>query len=259
MEKQELSLLTEGRKIFNNEANLIELPSYGRAVFVGDTHGDFDATRRVIDRYMKDDSVVVFLGDYVDRGRYSRENIDFLLESKIENPENLFLLMGNHEAHKEFNFQPANFWESLPGEERGLYEETLIRLPLAASGNSLIALHGALPDLQEIRDINKIKPKEADYRWETIIWGDFRNESGKELGTYNGRPQFGRDYFKDVMGRFKKKVLIRSHDPHAEEIMYGKRCLTIFTSHAYLPRRTVAVADLERGIKTTDDLKIEEI
>ncbi len=259
MEKEELNLLNKAREIFKNEPNLIELPSYGKAVFVGDTHGDFDATQKVIDRYLKDGNRIVFLGDYVDRGRYSKENIDFLLESKIENPENIFLLMGNHEGYKEIRGLPKNFWMSLSEEEGLLYGDTLIKLPLAASGNGLIALHGALPDLQKIKDINKIKPKKVDYRWETVVWGDFRDENGKELGTYHGRPQFGRDYFEGLMKRFGKNVLIRSHDPYAEEIMYDKRCLTIFTSHAYLPRRTVAIADLGREIKTTGDLKIEEI
>jgi len=74
-----------------------------------------------------------------------------------------------------------------------------------------------------------------------------------------GRPQFGKDYFEDKMKKFGKNVLIRSHDPKARTIMYNKRCLTIFTSEAYHRERTVAIADLDKEIKTTDDLRIEEI
>jgi hypothetical protein len=41
--------------------------------------------------------------------------------------------------------------------------------------------------------------------------------------------------------------------------MFGKRCITIFTSNAYLPIRTIAIVDLEKEIRTADDVVIERI
>jgi hypothetical protein len=41
--------------------------------------------------------------------------------------------------------------------------------------------------------------------------------------------------------------------------MFDKRCVTIFTSHAYLPTRTIAIADLEKEIRTTEDMVLERI
>jgi hypothetical protein len=41
--------------------------------------------------------------------------------------------------------------------------------------------------------------------------------------------------------------------------MFKKRCITIFTSNAYLPTRTVVIADLEREIHTAGDLELEKI
>lgn len=252
-------LLSKAGRILEREPRLIELPGSGRAVFVGDTHGDFEATRTVIDRYMREATRIVFLGDYVDRGEKSQENIDFLLKLKLQKPDRIILLMGNHECNRVMPFHPSDFWEGLSERDRDLYGATLMKLPLAVSAKGLIALHGALPDLKRMEDINGIRPGIRDKEWLNIIWGDFAEGKGHRLREFLGRPRFGRDYFEQVMKRFRKSVLIRSHDPEAKTIMFGKRCLTLFTSHAYMERRTVGIVELGKEVKTTDDIEIEEI
>ncbi len=74
-----------------------------RAYAVGDIHGRA-ALLREIDRRIQDDAgaapgtrkVVVYLGDYVDRGERSREVIDWLIDRPIPGFERIHLL-GNHE------------------------------------------------------------------------------------------------------------------------------------------------------------------
>jgi predicted phosphodiesterase len=255
-------LLDEAGKRFELEQNLIELSS-GQAIFIGDTHGDFDATKKVIAKYLQAENKVIFLGDYVDRGERSHENIDYLLSLKLIYPENLFLLMGNHEAHGVIQFSPADFWEQLDRDLYELYASVLMKLPLAVSTqNGIIALHGALPNIENLEDVNEIRV--GTETWRQITWGDWQELSGKFLGddTFTGRPQFGQDYFNEIMDRFGKNVLIRSHQPTAEPTMYYGRCLTIFTSSVYRPyvsERTVAIVDLEREVKTIDDLAIKTV
>ena len=100
---------------FVEDQKLIKLDERPRAVFVGDTHGDFEATKKVWDKFEDDvedgDSYLVFLGDYVDRGSRSKENIDFLLSKKEEYPDGLVLLMGNHDAYHRRELRPSDFWQ----------------------------------------------------------------------------------------------------------------------------------------------------
>jgi serine/threonine protein phosphatase 1 len=74
-----------------------------RVYAIGDIHGRVDLLRG-IERRIQDDAaaapsahkVVVYLGDYVDRGEHSREVIDWLLDHPLSDFERVHLL-GNHE------------------------------------------------------------------------------------------------------------------------------------------------------------------
>ncbi|MFW6013246.1 MAG: metallophosphoesterase, partial [Candidatus Bipolaricaulota bacterium] len=78
-------------KVLSKEGNLVEPNVTGDLIFVGDTHGDLQASRKVIEKYLNNDNVIVFLGDYVDRGPKSRENLHYLLTNKLNYPQNLYL------------------------------------------------------------------------------------------------------------------------------------------------------------------------
>ena len=99
----------------------------------------------------------------------------------------------------------------------------------------------------------------GDDQWERIVWGDFVERDGECLGDWGGRPQFGRRYFDRMMDRYQKQVLIRSHQPFAPLFMFQKRCVTIFTSYAYGLERHVAIVDLEKEIRTAEDITLQEM
>jgi len=237
-----------------------------KVIFVGDTHGDLEASQKIIKDYLKPGNKIVFLGDYVDRGPYSKENLDFLLETKAKKPNQIYLLQGNHEGHRILKFSPADFWEGLNEKEYQFYTSIVEKFPLAVKAKNIIALHGVLPDintsrtvLDVLREINKIELGSEE--WMQITWGDFAEKKGEYLGInpFTGRPQFGRDYFLRLMKKFNKKVLMRSHQPDAPRFMFDDRCLTIFTSSAYTRGRTIAIADLKKSIKTAKDLEVKRI
>lgn len=245
-------------KILSYELKLIQIKTWRKIIFVGDTHGDLEASQKIVKEYLKEKNIVVFLGDYVDRGLKSRENLDFLLEKKAGCPSQIYLLQGNHEGYRYLQFSPADFWESLTDKELENYQNIVEKFPLVFSTDELMALHGALPDLESLEAVNKIKI--GDKFWYQITWGDFVETTGETLGIdpLIGRPVFGRDWFLKLMKRFKKTMLIRSHDPTAPLWMFDKKCLTILTSSAYPKERLIVIADFQR-FKTTHQLEIRRI
>jgi len=242
-----------------DDRKLIEIKKARKVIFVGDTHGDLEASQKIIKDYLKPENKFVFLGDYVDRGPHSKENLDFLLKTKIKYPNQIYLLQGNHEGHRILKFYPAEFWESLGGKEYEKYCSIVENFPLTVVTKDIIALHGVLPEVKNLKEINKIKL--GGEKWRQITWGDFSDEPGEYLGIdpFTGRPQFGRDYFLKMMDRFGKKVLIRSHQPTSPLFMFDNRCLTIFTSSAYTRERTIAIYDFKKPINTAKDLEIVKI
>ncbi|MCX7678480.1 MAG: serine/threonine protein phosphatase [Spirochaetes bacterium] len=65
---------------------------------VGDIHGCVDKLVRLYEickREMSNGDVMIFLGDYIDRGKYSYDVIEFLL--RIKNQHKTIFLTGNHE------------------------------------------------------------------------------------------------------------------------------------------------------------------
>lgn len=232
---------------------IIELPNKGKVIFLGDTHGDYKTTRMIINSFInKKGHCIVMLGDYVDRGDASKDNIDFLLEIR-EKYQNFIMLAGNHEMFFIRECSPSDFWDAISKEEYEYYKDVFSKLPLVVSGNGFLALHGALPDIETIQDIENIKP--GDENWIKIIWGDFRDRPGEYLGSFLGRPKFGKDYFLKVMSRLGKNVLIRGHDPLVPERIFDNRCLTLFTSSSYGCRK-IAIVDLQQEIKSIDDIEI---
>lgn len=240
-------------------AKIVRLRKGRKIIFVGDTHGDLQASQKVIANYFKKENKIVFLGDYVDRGAFSRENLEFLLKIRAKHPQQVFLLQGNHEGHRILNFSPADFWENLTEKDYQKYASVLEELPLIVVCGPIIALHGALPEVEKLAEIEKIEL--GDKKWLEIVWGDFKEEKGGFLGMnpITGRPEFGQDWFEEIMEKIKRKILIRSHQPQAPRLMFQNRCLTLFTSSAYGGKREIAIFNWEKEIADAKDLEIVQI
>lgn len=72
---------------------------------MGDIHGQvYDLANMMSKIDFSENIKVLMLGDYVDRGSFSVEVIIYLLNLKINFPNKLFLLRGNHESRYMTSF-----------------------------------------------------------------------------------------------------------------------------------------------------------
>jgi serine/threonine protein phosphatase 1 len=131
------------------------LPPRLRIYAVGDIHGRLDLVTDMLSRIQGDIArrpterpIHVFLGDYIDRGSWSRETIDKLIE--YSSAHECIFLKGNHESIAIKCLSDRGLfdqWMRLGGLETllsyGLAPESL------AAGRSIVelqsAFHGALP------------------------------------------------------------------------------------------------------------------
>jgi len=241
------------------QSRLVRLRADRTIVFIGDTHGDIDATEKVLARYPIPDCTLVFLGDAVDRGPDSAGNLRLILQAKLDHPTSIHLLMGNHEAWAIAPFTPADFWNGLDTRESETIAKALTHLPLAAHHPAgVLGLHGALPNLPSLDALDSIEI--GSTAWRAITWGDWLENRADRALQPTSRPGFERADFDARAARFDLQVLVRSHQPSAPTYLYEDHCLTIFSSSAYGDgRRTVAILPPDRRVSSALDLEIQEI
>ena len=104
------------------------LPPNTRIYCIGDIHGRVDLLSDILNQidyhnqHYTGHSIIVYLGDYIDRGAYSKQVIDLILNHQLNNTETVYL-RGNHEQiflnfieDKQFT-GIAKAWFSLGGKE----------------------------------------------------------------------------------------------------------------------------------------------
>ncbi len=65
-----LETIKQTDKYHNNKGKFVFLPQNINAVIIGDLHGDLSTLKRILkqSKWKQDNSVLIFLGDYIDRG-----------------------------------------------------------------------------------------------------------------------------------------------------------------------------------------------
>lgn len=229
--------LKESADIFMKEKNLLKLS--GKAIFVGDLHGDLDSASSAFGLASEKKANVVFLGDIVDRGSSQLETINLILARKMLEPDKVHVLRGNHE------FKEVNTRYGFADEVMKRYDQTIYwlynvcfsTLPLTALLNERVfAIHGGVCErIRTLADIEKLERSSMDYRDERLemLWND---PSETEPGlTFNasrgGFHRFGRDVFEEFMNRNKLELIVRAHEPWPDGYKYffGKRLISVFS------------------------------
>lgn len=238
--KMELKKLFENAlDILKKEKNLVKI-NKGYTIFVGDTHGDIEATKIVIDKYLENCDYIVFLGDYVDREDEQIKNINYILSLKVKFPEKIILLRGNHET-PEMNYIYGFRNKVLLAYNKNIlekYHEVFSFLPIALiTENRIFALHGGIADgLNSIEEINSLprgQREPENFNLLQLLWNDPREGIyGFHYNDYRGAfYYFGKDVFEDFIKANNINMIIRSHEVYFEGYSYffNKRLLTIST------------------------------
>jgi protein phosphatase len=237
-----LQLLKRVQPLLQRENRLLKLP-YKPLLFVGDTHGDWDATRHLLTRFWNTPTVFVFLGDYVDRGPFQIENINLLLELKIRAPNRLMLLRGNHEIpsiNRAYGFYDV-VQETL-GDVIDDYWNIFRYLPLAAISHhhNIFAVHGGIPEgLEDVEEIDSL-PHEVEPSQPItfqLLWND-PQESVEGFGpSMRGSHirTFGQDVTTAFMAANNLHLIVRAHEVFSQgfhEFFEGK-VLSLFSCREY--------------------------
>lgn len=220
-------------QIFMHEPTVLQLKAPVK-VF-GDLHGQFGDLMRLFDEYGFPSTAgdityidYLFLGDYVDRGQHSLETITLLLALKIEYPENVHLIRGNHEAadiNALFGFR-IECIERM-GESDGIWAWTRFNqlfnyLPLAALiEKKIICMHGGIG--RSINSVEQIEKLERPITMDAgsivlmdLLWSDPTENDSVEGLRPNARGPglvtFGPDRVTDFCKKNKLQLIIRAHE-----------------------------------------------
>ncbi|KAI4349581.1 hypothetical protein L6164_010154 [Bauhinia variegata] len=220
-------------QIFMHEPTVLQLKAPVK-VF-GDLHGQFGDLMRLFDEYGFPSTAgdityidYLFLGDYVDRGQHSLETIILLLALKIEYPENVHLIRGNHEAadiNALFGFR-IECIERM-GENDGIWAWTRFNqlfnyLPLAALiEKKIICMHGGIG--RSINSVEQIEKLERPITMDAgsvilmdLLWSDPTENDSVEGLRPNARGPglvtFGPDRVTAFCKKNKLQLIIRAHE-----------------------------------------------
>jgi serine/threonine-protein phosphatase PP1 catalytic subunit len=230
------------RGVFMSQPMLLEIAAPVK--ICGDTHGQYGDLLRLFEYGgFPPNANYLFLGDYVDRGRFSMETICLLFAYKVKYPENFFLLRGNHESasiNRIYGFYDEckrrysiKLWKT--------FTDVFNCLPAAAIvDDKIFCVHGGLSpemsDLDHIRNI--VRPTDVpdtgllcDLLWsdpdgDSSGWGE--NDRGVSF-------TFGRDVVENTLNTHDLDLICRAHQVVEDgyEFFAQRQLVTLFSAPNY--------------------------
>ena len=167
-------------------------------IVVGDIHGNLKSLLKLLKLNYEKPCKFLFLGDYIERGKYSIEVLVLLMLLKLKRPERFYLLRGNHE-------------DILLNYHFGFIQECEIKYPQLIKGKKTFEqlMKENTDDSMEIEILNDIFGKENendnsnsddDSYDEDDIWND-KNKSDLIIRTLNN-PDF--EHYNEIYCKFNQ-------------------------------------------------------
>ncbi|XP_057474955.1 serine/threonine-protein phosphatase BSL3 isoform X2 [Actinidia eriantha] len=226
-------LCDSAERLFSSEPSVLQLRAPIK--IFGDLHGQFGDLMRLFDEYGSPSTAgdiayidYLFLGDYVDRGQHSLETITLLLALKVEYPQNVHLIRGNHEAadiNALFGFR-IECIERM-GERDGIWAWHRINrlfnwLPLAALiEKKILCMHGGIG--RSINHVEQIESLQRPITMEAgsivlmdLLWSDPTENDSVEGLRPNARGPglvtFGPDRVMEFCNNNDLQLIVRAHE-----------------------------------------------
>ena len=233
----------------NVSERLVKLEPLGEALVIGDLHGDLDSLVSILKSSgftqkmtKRKDAILIFLGDYGDRGEYSAEVYYAVLTLKLAFPEQIVLLRWNHEGPEDllasphdlpmqFQFRFKEKWRTAYSKIRELfaylYNAVLVE-------ERYLMVHGGLsPNINSIRDLARAHMMHPTQEFlEDLLWSDPNDMVQEVLYSPRGAGKlFGKSVTERVLRKLNVKILIRGHEPCQEgfKINHDGKVLTLFS------------------------------
>lgn len=238
-----------------------------RFIIAGDIHGDLNSFSAIKKLFIPDKDILIFLGDYADRGPNSVEVVEGVRELLKNYPESIIPLKGNHEEFTPEGrptFSPCTLIreaEIKRGDWRSYFDELKIdfleKLYLSAiiPGYTLFVHGGISSFINSQNDL--INP--SDLVKESFLWSDPHESKGEYLNPRGAGALFGTDISEIVTKRLDIKFIIRSHEPRKASsgpvLEHKGRVVTVSTTNVYGGRPFVLIIPFKDFPKDGNDIK----
>ena len=240
---------------------LVKVKQGRKLILVGDLHGDLQSLALILQRsgFLNDlSSIIIFLGDYGDRGKESVEVYCVILYLKTRYPDRVILMRGNHEGPDSMPFYPHDLPDqfSIKFGSAGqlIYMKLRSLFDLMYHGvileNSYLILHGGVPiNFNTIDDIATANKTNAETRYlEEILWNDPREIDGSEPSARGYGKYFGKDVTERALKIVNAKALIRAHEVcNGFKVNHEGLVLTLFSCKAPYGNRDAAYLSIDQN------------
>jgi len=178
-----------------------------RIIVFGDIHGDLPALRKGLELRGQDD-LILFLGDYADRGPSGIEVIEGIHELQARIPDKVIALMGNHEDYSEYGeptFMPCTLideanrkrggWDQFFPEFKSFIDQLFLS---AIMPGYALFVHGGINS--SIYSEDQLAYPGPALRRE-LLWNDPSPEEGRYASMRGAGSTFGPDVSRTVLDR----------------------------------------------------------
>ncbi|MGD0330673.1 MAG: metallophosphoesterase family protein [Nitrososphaeria archaeon] len=227
------------------ELDQVRFRRLNKLIVVGDVHGDIEVINSLLRIFEPSKDVIIFLGDYADRGPNGIEVIDTINFLKDDNPQSVIALKGNHEDYSYDGiplFYPCDLITEAE-RKRGNWQKYFLttlqpflkKLYLATIlPREYLFVHGGISSkILNTESLRKAtKQIEIDILWSDPFEGKGERPNSRGTGIF-----FGEDVTDDVCKRLAVKRIIRSHEPTKSlfepAFEHSGKVVTVSSTHFY--------------------------